>query len=239
VVQASALGVLGIAVGQVAQTLGVRAITASTATVMSALIPIFVVIFARIRLGQPIRPRQAAGLVVAFAGVALVAGGDPRDVLAGASRSNAGGEGLMLISAAAIALYYVLSIGLVDAYSVVTVTALSSLAGAGVLLPVAAWELRHAAASVTAVGVVAVLYLAVLVTAVGLLIWFSALSRLPASFVAVLQYLQPVVGVAASAALFGDPLGVWFDAGVGLVLLGVALSSAFAVAPSNQARRRR
>jgi len=42
---------------------------------------------------------------------------------------------------------------------------------------------------------------------------------------ATLQYLQPVVGVAASAALFGDVLTVWFDAGTGLVFLGIALST--------------
>jgi len=131
----------------------------------------------------------------------------------------------MLISAVAVALYYVLGIGLVPAGSVMTVAALSSLAGAGALVPVAAWELQHASARITGMSVFAVLYLALLVTVVGLLIWFSALTQLPASVAAVLQYLQPLVGVAASWALFGDPIGARFLVGAGLVLLGIALGT--------------
>ncbi len=224
-VHAAALGVLGIGVGQVAQTLGVRAISASVATVISALIPILVVALARVRFRQPLHGRQALALSLAFVGVALVAGGDPRDVVGASGRSAVTGEVLMLISAVAVALYYVLGIGLVPAGSVMTVAALSSLAGAAALLPVAAWELQHAPARFTGVSVFAVLYLALFVTVVGLLIWFSALTQLPASVAALLQYLQPVVGVAASWLLFGDPIGVRFLAGAGLVLLGIALGT--------------
>lgn len=225
VVRAAALGAFGIGVGQVAQTLGVRVISASVATVISALIPILVVALARVRFRQPLPGRQAFALALAFVGVALVAGGDPRDLVAAPGRSALAGEVLMLISAVAVALYYVLGIGLLPAPSVMTVAAISSLAGAGVLIPAAAWELRHASAAVTAVSVFAVLYLALLVTVLGLLIWFSALTRLPASVAAVLQYLQPVVGVAASWALFGDPIGMRFVAGAALVLLGVGLGT--------------
>ena len=221
---AGGLGILGIAIGQVAQTLGVREISASVATVISALIPIFVVVFARIRLRQPIRGREACGLAVAFTGVMLVAGADPRELFA-SEATMIRGEALMLLSAVAVALYYVLSLSLVAAHSVVTVAALSSLAGAAALVPVSAWELGHAAARITEVGVFVVFYLAVLVTVVGLVIWFSALNRLSASIAAILQYLQPIVGVAASAVLFGDPLGVRFGAGAGLVALGIALST--------------
>lgn len=225
VLNAAALGVLGIGVGQVAQTLGVRAISASVATVISALIPILVVAFARIRFRQPLRGRQTLALALAFVGVALVAGGDPRDLLAVSGGSAIAGEVLMLVSAVAVALYYVLGIGLVPARSVMTVAAVSSLAGAAALVPVAAWELPHAAARITAVSAVVILYLALLVTVVGLLIWFAALTQLPASVAALLQYLQPVVGVAASWALFGDRIGARFLAGAALVLLGIALGT--------------
>lgn len=233
---AAGLGVLGITVGQVSQTLGVRGIPASVATVLSALIPIFVVVFARVQLRQPILGRQALGLGVAFAGVWFVAGGDPRFLIAGSTRAVIGGEALMIISAVAVALYYVLSMPLVGAHSVVTVTALSSLAGAGTLVVAAAWELQHSSATVTDVGVFVVAYLALLVTVAGLLIWFSALTRLPASVAAILQYLQPVVGVAASAMLFGDPLGGWFGVGAALILLGIALSTTVRPLPRDGTR---
>ena len=235
---AAGLGLLGIGVGQVAQTLGVRLTPASVATVVSALIPVFVVALAALRLRQPITASQAAGLGAALAGVALVAGGDPR-VLAASLKifgervapavqpAHAAVEGvaLVLLSAVAVALYYVFSVELVERYSVLTIAALSSLAGAAALAPAAAWELRHAAIRVTPVAVAVVLYLAVLVTVAGLWVWFGALTRLPARIPASLQYLQPIVGVLASAALFGDRLDMWFWSGTALVLAGIGLSA--------------
>jgi drug/metabolite transporter (DMT)-like permease len=243
------LGVLGVAVGQIAQTLGVRLILASVATVVSALIPLFVVALAAVRLHQPMTAAQAAGFAAALGGVALVAGGDPRALAAsftrldaraapGAGPSHAGLEGvaLVLISAAAVALYYVCSIALIEEYSVPTVAALSSLAGAAVLAPIAAWELGHAPVRLTAVSAGVVLYLALAVTVAGLWVWFGALSRLPAAIPAALQYLQPIVGVLASAALFGDRLDAWFWSGTGLVLAGIGMAARPGMRPSAGAR---
>jgi len=227
--QAAGLGGLGIVVGQLAQTLGVAETSASVATVISALIPALVVALGAVRLRQPLGGRHALGLVVAFAGVVLVATGDPRRLaaLASLAASDRGrGDALIVVSAVAVALYYVLSVPLVSRYSVVTIAALTSLAGAAGLVPIAWWELRRSPVHPSALGVLVVLYLALLVTVLGLWIWFGALSRLPVRVAAALQYLQPLVGVGASAALFGDALGVWFWIGTGLVLAGIAASAA-------------
>ncbi|HEV2281102.1 MAG TPA: DMT family transporter [bacterium] len=239
---AAGLGLLGIGVGQVSQTLGVRLTPASVATVISALIPVLVVALAAARLRQPIGGTQAAGLAAALLGVGLVAGGDPRALL-NAARSITplqsaawgapaslhpaalAGVGLLLLSSVAVALYYVLSVELIERYSVLTIAAISSLAGAAALAPVAAWELGHAPMRLTASAITSVLYLGLLVTVAGLWVWFGALTTLPARIPAALQYLQPIVGVLASAALFGDRLDRWFWTGTALVLAGIALSA--------------
>ena len=72
----AALGALGIGLGQVAQAFGVAGTSASVGTIISATIPIFVVVFAALRLKQLVPDRQKLGLLAAFAGIALVALGN-------------------------------------------------------------------------------------------------------------------------------------------------------------------
>jgi len=72
----AALGIVGIGVGQVAQTFGVAGTSASVGTIISATIPVFVVLFAALRLKQAVSGRQALGLLAAFVGIALVALGN-------------------------------------------------------------------------------------------------------------------------------------------------------------------
>lgn len=222
---AGLLGVLGVGIGQTAQTLGVRSTSASVATVISALIPIFVVVLARLRLRQAVHAEQVLGLAAACAGVVLVALGDPRHAGQILGTPALGGDALVLLSAVAVAAYYVFGAELIGRRSIVEIAALTSIAGAAVLAPVAAWELSHAPVHVTLQAAGVVLYLAVLVTVAGLLVWFHGLSRLPAAVASSLQYLQPIVGVALSAALFGDPLGGWFAAGTALVFAGIGAST--------------
>jgi drug/metabolite transporter (DMT)-like permease len=68
-----ALGFLGVGVGQVSQIFGIVGAYASVSTIISAMLPIFLVIFAAIRLGQSVSLRQKLGLAGACGGIALVA----------------------------------------------------------------------------------------------------------------------------------------------------------------------
>ena len=77
----------------------------------------------------------------------------------------------------------------------------------------------------TAQALAAVIYLGVVVTVIGLILWLYLLKVVPARIAASVQYLQPVFGISASAFLFGDKLGLLFAAGVILVLAGLALAA--------------
>lgn len=220
----AALGILGIGIGQVTQTLGVVGTSASVGTVITATIPIFVVIFAALRLKQAVSRRQALGLLIAFAGIALVASGNGGE--AAGSETTAAGVALMLFSALAVGFYFVWSVELTHAYGTATVAAWSTFFGFVVLLPWAGWEMGRVPFDMTAEAVGAAIYLGVVVTAAGLFLWVHLLRIAPARTAASVQYFQPVVGIAASAAMFGDRLGALFVAGVALVLAGLALSMA-------------
>jgi len=67
------LGVMGITLGNVAQSFGVQGTSASVATILSATIPLFIVILAAIRFRQSVTLLQWSGLLTAFFGIALVA----------------------------------------------------------------------------------------------------------------------------------------------------------------------
>lgn len=120
----AALGILGIGVGQVAQTFGVTGTSASVGTIISATIPVFIVFFAAVRLRQHVSALQRVGLLAAFAGIALVALGHGHGATATAPTTLAG-AGWLLSSAIAIAFYYVWSVELTSAYGTGTVVAWS------------------------------------------------------------------------------------------------------------------
>jgi drug/metabolite transporter (DMT)-like permease len=220
-----ALGVMGITLGNVAQSFGVQGTSASAGTIISATIPIFIVIFAAIRLKQPVAGRQWFGLFGAFAGIALVAvgSGSGTDEL---TRTTASGVAWMLVSAVAIAFYYIWSAELTGKYGTLPVAAWNALAGLVAIVPLCGWELAHEPVHVTPQAVWAIIYLGVMVTVAGLLLWLYLLRAVPARVAASVQYLQPVFGIAAASALFGDQLGPMFAAGVVLILGGLAVAVA-------------
>ncbi|MBS0219413.1 MAG: DMT family transporter [Proteobacteria bacterium] len=217
------LGVLGIGVGQVAQTFGVAGTSASVGTIISATIPVFIVFFAAVRLKQAVSGRQKLGLLAAFAGIGLVALGDGTE---GLFDSSAVGAAWVLLSALTIAFYYVWSVELTGEYGTPIVAAWSTLFGFLALLPWAGWEMARTPIHLTVEAVAAAAYLGIVVTTAGLFLWLSLLRTVPARIAASVQYLQPIVGVALSSAMFGDKLGVPFALGVVLVLAGLALSLA-------------
>ncbi len=221
----AAIGIVGIGIGQVSQAVGVNLTAASVATVIGATIPILVVLLAALRLGQRIRGVHVLGLLVAIGGVGVIATGGRLSALAEAGGALLG-DGLMVVSAVSVALYYVLSTELAARHGVLTVAAWGSLFGTAVLLPFAAWELATTPLQPpTASGIASVLYLGIFVTVAGVVVWLNLMRSLPARIAAGSQYMQPLVGIVASAWLFGDAIGATFLAGAGLVLAGIALTA--------------
>nr|WP_272904536.1 DMT family transporter [Paraburkholderia tropica] len=189
---------------------------------ISATIPLFIVFFAALRLRQHVSALQRIGLLAAFAGIALVALGHGHG--AAATATTLTGAGWLLLSAVAIAFYYVWSVELTNAYGTGTVAAWSTLFGFIALLPWSIGEIRHVPIHVTTEGIAAAVYLGVVVTVAGLFLWLNLLRVVPARVAASVQYLQPLVGIVAASAMFGDTLGASFIGGALLVLAGLVLT---------------
>lgn len=219
-VRVALLGLIGISIGQVAQTLGVVGTSASVGAILSATIPVFVVVFAALRLRQRVTALQMVGLVLAFGGIALVAAGSEDD---GLSRNTLTGIVWMLLSSVAIAFYYVWSVELTEEHGTPAVAAWSTLFGFIALLPWTIWELSGARPDLTPLNIGVAAYLGVFVTAVGLYLWLYLLRTVPAVVATSVQYLHPIIGILVGAMMFGDTLGLPFGLGVTLILSGLAL----------------
>jgi O-acetylserine/cysteine efflux transporter len=218
------LAALGLGAGQVLQILGVQRTSAAVATIILATIPTFTVVLAVVRLRQKVRPHHAVGLGLALVGIGLTTASTATGAAAFTTAALTG-DVCLLLSSVCIAGYYVLGAELAIGQGVMVVSAWSTIFGALFLLPLAAWEVaqRHVHWSIAGIGTIA--YLSLLVTVLGIWIWLHALHALPARIAASSQYVQPLIGVLASAAIFGTPLGGGFALGSALVLGGVALCS--------------
>lgn len=215
------LGVVGVDVGQATQIAGLAHTSAALATVITATIPLFTVLLAAFKLHQKLLPQHVAGFILALSGIACAVIGAP-GALAGGGLI---GVLLLLAASISIALYYVLGTAIALRTNAMVVAAWSSLAAVPGLAALGAFELARVPFHPSLTGVGVVVYLGVLTTVAGMWLWFTGMRRLPARVAASTQYLQPLVGVAASAAMFGDRIGPLFGVGVAAVLGGVALAS--------------
>jgi drug/metabolite transporter (DMT)-like permease len=220
----AALGVLGFTATQVFQAIGTGLTSGSAATVLASTSPLFIAIIAPLVLHEYLRPIGLVGIVVALVGVGTItsAGLDSGPVLAGSWIGNV----LVLLSSLASACNTVLGKPVYLRYSPLLFCGVGCIGGAVASLPFAIWELSTQPLPAPGpAGWALVLYLAVLVTFVGFVVWFWGLRALPAARAGALMFLQPLFGLVLAMALLGDRPSPVFLAGCLLVVAGVYLAA--------------
>ena len=217
------MGFVGVFVHQLVQSYALTLTTAVNSGWLVGLTPVWSAVLAAALLHERFGPQKLAGLVLGFAGAALVVtqGRLDRGVLAlPATR----GDLLMLASTLNWAVYTVLGHGVLRRLGAARATAGAMVLGWAMLAPLFLWTRGwRDYAALSATGWAAVLFLGILCSGVGYLFWYGALEKVDASRVAALLYLEPLVTVAAAAALLGEPVRVVTAVGGGLVLAGVLL----------------
>lgn len=213
------LAVILLGFHQGVQAFGLARTTAINSGWLIAASPLFIALFARLALGERLRPRQWAGMAGGLLGsVAVVTQG----ALGGGLRLASGGLGdlMVLESAAAWAAYSVAGKGLLARYAPIAVSAYGMAMGMILVLPV--WLAAGGAADLarlSARGWAAVLFLGACGTALAYLLWYRAMQRRPAGVVGAYMFLQPLVATSLSRLLLGETLTVPTIAG-GLIILG-------------------
>ncbi|MGZ3456876.1 MAG: DMT family transporter [Archangium sp.] len=221
------LGVLAGPINQVSFFFGLSRSTAAHAALLYALTPLGVYVLSLARGHERPSSRATLGIFTAFAGVVVLLLGRG---LASA-RGSLLGDVLILVAVSAWVVYTNEGKSFAAAHGPVRSTAWSLVAAALLLVPVAPFAMAPArtfAASLPALGSIA--YLAVFTSVVAYLLWYYALTKVPASSVAIFSNLQPAMTAIAAWLLLGEALHWELAIGGGLVVAGVRLTQRAPVA---------
>jgi O-acetylserine/cysteine efflux transporter len=199
------------------QNVGITRTSVSHAALLIGSVPVMVAIVAALWHGAVAKPVAWAGFGVSLAGVALLAG-------SGGSGAALSGDLLVLASLLVSAVFTVAQDRLLPGRDPAAVTAVQFLGAALASVPAALMS-GLPAAPASAGPALALIGL----TAGGTLLPFTLFafgqSRVPAEVAGAFLNLEPLIGVAAGVALFGDPAGTGQLLGGGAILAGIALSS--------------
>lgn len=192
--------------------------TASHASLLYALTPLVVLLFAGRLLRESQLVAKAIGILVAFLGVAVI-------FLERGLRNELtvlSGDLVILVAVFAWSLYTVLSKRLLVRYDPMTVTTWSIVAGTVLSLPALAIPGAIPPLDTIPPGVWgALIYLAIGTNMIAYPLWSYALKNMDASKVAITANTQPILTGALSWVLFGEQFTAAFMAGAVLILAGV------------------
>jgi drug/metabolite transporter (DMT)-like permease len=213
------LGLTGIALSYGLSNIGLLFTTSGNAALIYTISPVVTGLLAIIFLKEKVSLQVKAGILVSIAGVFFATNiannaGSPNVVF---------GNLLLLASMVVYSVYTILVKKNINTYSSQLLTAVSFSGGLLFFIPVAAGETAlNGLPSFPLIGILAVLYLAVIPTALAFYLWNYGLQKVNATIASALMNLMPVVGLGASYVL-GEPVG-WRQILGGLVaIVGVML----------------
>lgn len=196
-------------------------IPSGLAAVLFATYPLFIGALAHFLLpGERLRGIAVLGVLLGFAGVAVIFS-DDLNLLGGETVRRA--ALVMLVSPLVSAVATVLIKRWGSDVHPLSLSAVPMLIAGLVMGAVALAVERERPLVLDARSVGALVYLAVLGSAVTFTVYYWLLSRVGATRVALMSYLIPIVAVAIGALLFDEPLRPRLLAGSALVLAGVVL----------------
>ncbi len=211
-------GAVGYGGSILVQNAGITRTSVSHAALLVGATPVLVAVIAALRHRSVARPMAWLGFAVSLVGVGLVAAG-------GSGGATLTGDGLVLASLVCSASFTVAQARLLAGRDPVAVTAVQFLVAALATLPLAAITEGSPATPGGAGALLATAGLALVGTLAPFTLFAYGQARVSAESAGAFLNLEPLVGAAAGAVVFGDPVGIAQAAGGAAILTGIALSS--------------
>jgi drug/metabolite transporter (DMT)-like permease len=195
-------------------------VPSGVAAVLFATSPLWVALAAHLALpAERLRAATAAGILIGFAGVALIFSEDLR-ALGG---PRVAGAAALLLVAPLTSAFGVVAVKRWSAgmHPLAIVTAPMGMAAAGMGCLALAGESGQPP-RLSGLPLAALLYLALIGTALAFTLYFWLLGRLPATTLSLINYLTPIVALLVGGVALGEPVTTRILAGSALVVGGVA-----------------
>ena len=207
------IGFLGYFCSFCLQNMGVSRLSGSVSSLLGAMNPIFIPVLASLFLKERLTAVKLACVAVSMAGVVLIVGVDGQVDPAGAALMLAS---VFLWSATSIVIRR--TRGRYDPMQVAMMALVCALpfTGIGALI-----ELRTQPCTLTAQGLLAVLYMGLLCTAGAHSLWNLSLSLMDASFCSMFYPLQPLVSSVLGVLLLGEAISMRFVTGGAIICCGI------------------
>ncbi|MBV8052257.1 MAG: DMT family transporter [Acidobacteriaceae bacterium] len=190
-------GIVGITFYNLALNYGETRVSAGAASLLIASTPIWTALFASIALKERLSVRGWIGVLVSFAGVALIASGEGQGI-------HLSVQALIILAAAITsAIYMVQQKHFLSRYSALEFTAYSIWIGTLFMLPFGR-GLLHVAQNAAAHATVAIIYLGIFPGALAYVGWAYVLSHGPAGRISTLLYLIPVLAIGIAWIWLGE-----------------------------------
>jgi drug/metabolite transporter (DMT)-like permease len=223
VLKMAGLGLLGNGLYQVMFIIGIHNTSLTNSALIVASAPIFVAVFGALFKIERLSKLAWFGILLSFAGIALVIFGNAPVEETG--KSNLLGDVLSLGAAIAWGAYTLLVAPVVKHHSPIRVTALAIGFGTVPLILIATPTLVSLDWSqVDLNSWLGVLYSGGLAIALGYLLWNRGVRHIGSARTAVYSNLIPVLAAVFAFVVRGDPLTIFHLIGAAIILTGIALT---------------
>lgn len=211
------VGLIGNTISIVTQEMGTMLSTAQMGAIITATTPAFMVVFARLILKENITLKKCLSIALATIGVGIVVGNGQIDVT-----QQLGGL-YLLLAALTWALMSVFVKKVPSHYSQIVVTTYTSMIAVMLLTPFVLPRLKNLdLASVLQPTISGgLLYLGIISTAGGFLLWNKGLQLMNASSGGLFFFFQPIVGTFLGWLLLDETIGLSFWLGSLFIFSGV------------------
>jgi drug/metabolite transporter (DMT)-like permease len=187
--------------------------------------PIFVLLIAAYLRLERITVLKIAGMLIAFSGVAVLAGQASRQQALPHTEATLAGDVLTCAGGLLFALYAAYGKKAAALHGTVAVNGFAYISGALLLAPIGWWQARaFPFAQVSAAGWISLVYMAIFPSAICYLIYYYALTRISASRVAAFLYVEPVIATLLAVAFLGERVTPPLAVGGTVILAGVILT---------------